>query len=325
MVEFLTGSTIFVGLLANPFALLLFIFVTLPNYALSAILIREALVAWNKGGPSLLSFGIAYGAINEGLMAKTYFTFQPVSPALGSATGVGRLFGINWPWVTGITLFHMIVSISVPVVLSFLIFPDTTSQRLLGRRGTITALGLLIFQIVAWTPVLLIINPGLHQVLSLLVLPVAIVLVFTYLARLLPSSDPGRRLTGFFGSPVTLAVAALAFFILTFAPILEFFAFPFIPISTPYDLVYQADPTGVLATFYPMVFAALAIVFFTRYSLTRRQVLAILVGAMFIPLVSGFAPFDLPAGGPIAALVYIACIVAGWNRIHSAGHDQNPG
>jgi hypothetical protein len=316
MVEFLTGSTSFLGLLSNPFALLLFVFVTLPNYALSAILIREALVAWRKGWASLLSFGIAYGAINEGLMAKTYFTFHPLSPALGSATGVGRLFGVNWPWVTGITLFHMIVSMSVPVALSFLIFPDSASQRLLGRKGTTTALGLLILQIVIWTPILLIINPGLHQVLPLLVLPVAIVLVFTCLARRLPTPEPGRRLLGSFGRPLPLAVAAVVFFVLIFAPILRFFAFPFLPSSAPYNLVYQADPTGILATFYPMVFAALAIAFFTRYSLSESQVFAILAGAMFIPLVSGLAPFDLPAGAPVAALVYMACIVAAWTRIH---------
>ena len=207
------------------------------------------------------------------------------------------------------------MSISVPVVLSFLIFPDVSSQRLLGRRGTIATLGLLIFQIVVWTPVLIVINPGLHQVLSLLVLPVAIVLVFTYLASRLPATDPSRRLLGFFGRPVVLAVAAVFFFVFTFAPILKFFAFPFLPISTPYDLVYQADSSGILATFYPMVLAALAVAFFVRYSLGKEQLLAVLVGVMFIPLVSGLAPFDLPAGGPIAALIYLACIFAAWNKI----------
>jgi hypothetical protein len=315
MVEFLTGSTIFLGFLSNPFSLLLFLIVTAPNYALSAILIREALVAWKKGWASLLSFGIAYGAINEGVMAKTYFNFQTTSPPLGSATGVGRLFGINWPWVTGITLFHMIVSISVPVVLSFFIFSDAASQRLLGRKGTFTALGLLIIQIVLWNIILPILNPTFAQGVPLLVLPVAIVLFFTYLARRLPVPDPGRKLLGLFGRPVPLAVAAVLFFILVFAPILRFFAFPFIPTTSPYDLVYQADPTGILATVYPMILAALAIAFFVRYSLSETQILALLTGAMFIPLVSGFAPFDLPAGAPMAALIYLACIYTAWTRI----------
>ena len=63
-----------------------------------------------------------------------------------------------------------------------------------------------------------------------------------------------------------------------------------------------------------MVFAALAMVFFVRYSLSEEQVLAVVAGAMFIPLVSGLAPFDVPAGAPFAALIYVACIVAAWAR-----------
>lgn len=315
MVEFLTGSTIFVELGSNLPYLLVFVFVTLPNYALSALLIREALVAWRKGGASLLSFGIAYGAINEGLMAKTYFTFQSTSPSLGSATGVGRLLGINWPWVTGITLFHMIISISVPVALSFLIFPEASSQRLLGRRGTTTALGLLVLQILLWTPILLVLVPGLHQVLYLLALPVAIVLVFTFVARMLPVPDRNRRLLGRVGRPSSLAIATVAFFLITFAPILRFFAFPLIPISVLYQLVYHVDPTGLLATLYPTVLAALAIIFFTRYALSKDQIFAIVAGALFIPLVSALAPFDLSAGAPVAALIYLACLVAARTRI----------
>ena len=315
MVEFLTGSTIFAGFASNPVYLLQFVLVTLPNYALSALLIREAVVAWKKGWATLLSLGIAYGAINEGLMAKTYFTFQPLSPALGTATGVGRLFGVNWPWVTGITLFHMMISISVPVALSFLVFPEAASQRLFSKKGTGVLLGLLVAQITAWTPILLVLDPGLRQNLPLLALPIAIVLVFIYVGRRLPSADPGRTLRGSLGRPIWLAVIAAVFFVLAFVPILRFFAFPFIPVSDLYVWFYQVDATGILATFYPMVFAALAMAFFVRYSLNGRQVLALAIGVLSVPLVSALAPFDLPAGAPIAALVYLAAILAAWRRI----------
>lgn len=315
MVEFLTGSTAFSSLISNLPDLLIFVFVTLPNYALSALLIREAVVTWKKGWATLLSLGIAYGAVNEGLMAKTYFTFQPTSPALGTAAGVGRLFGINWPWVTGITLFHMMVSISVPVALSFLIFSDASSDRLFTKRQTSALLGLLLFQIAAWTPILLVLVPGLRQNLPLLVLPVATVLSFIYIGRLIPTPDPRRTLGGSLGRPRWLAVIAALFFVLAFTPILRFFAFPFIPISTLYVWLWRVDTTGILATVYPMVLAGVAIAFFTRYSLSEDQILGILGGALFIPLVSALAPFDLPAGAPIAALIYIACIIAAWIRI----------
>jgi len=322
MVEFLTGSTVFSGLLSSPLYALMVLLVTIPNYSLSALLIREAIVAWKKGWASLLAFGIAYGAINEGLMAKTYFTFQPLSPALGSAEGVGRLFGINWPWVTGITLFHMIVSISVPIALSFLIFPESSSQRLFGRKGTITLLGLLTLQVAVWTPFLIVFDPGLRQNLPLLALPIGIVLVFVCLARSLPAPDLGRNLRGFVGRPIVLGAVALLFFVITFAPILRFFAFPFIPLAKLYAGVYRLDSLGILTTFYPMVLAGLAVAFFLRYSLSEEQVLGLIAGALFIPLVSALAPFDLPAGAPVAALIYLVCLVAAWTKTKRRSSDS---
>lgn len=49
-----------------------FIFLSII-YGSSALLIRELIVRWGKGWPSLLALGFAYGIVNEGLAAKTFF------------------------------------------------------------------------------------------------------------------------------------------------------------------------------------------------------------------------------------------------------------
>ena len=313
MVEFLTGSSSLVGMASNIPLLLTFILVTIPVYTLPVLLIREALVAWNKGLPSLLSLGIAYGAINEGLAAKTYFSFFPLSPKLGGGPGVGRWLGINWPWVTEITLFHMIVSMSVPVALSFLIFPETRSQRFFTARGV---RGLLAGLVVMLVPLNILeyafLAPGFKGNAPLLILPVSVILVFVYIAHKLPKPEPKKTLHGILARPLPLALASLAFFIITFTPVLEYF--PVAQIFSYLFYHYSGAP-GIIATFYPIILAALAIRFFARYLLSEIQLLAIIGGVLTIPIITSLVLHDFLQGGPIAAIAYIASILAAWRRV----------
>ena len=187
-VEFLTGSTSLGASLTVPAAAFTFFLLTWPSYAFPVLLIREAIVAWNKWIASLLALGISYGALNEGLLAKTYFSVTPTSPALGG--GAGSWIGINWPWVTEITLFHMIVSISVPVVLSFLIFPETRSERFLSDRAIRWFVGIVLFEVVGILTIQSIFSATFRSLLPLLLLPTGILMLGVYLARRLPRPDP---------------------------------------------------------------------------------------------------------------------------------------
>jgi hypothetical protein len=323
-VEFLTGSTSFGAAVTVPSAAFTFFLLTWPSYALPVLLIREAVVAWNKWVASLLALGISYGALNEGLLAKTYFAVNPNSPVLGG--GEGRWIGVNWPWVTEITLFHMIVSISVPVVLSFLIFPETRHVRFLGDRTVRWFVGLVLFEVLGILTLQSLFSATFRALLPLLLLPTAILLLGIYLARRLPNPDPARTLRGRISRPFPLILASLGFFLVTFTPVLVYFPVPFVPDGLPGLLLWKLGPAAaVLATLYPIGCAYLALRGLARYSLTETQTLSLVTGVMLIPLTTAIAVHDLPQGDWFAAGIYIACIVAAARRIRGRAVTPGPG
>jgi hypothetical protein len=323
-VEFLTGSTSLGASLTMPTAAFTFFLLTWPSYAFPVLLIREAVVAWNKWIASLLALGISYGALNEGLLAKTYFAVNPNSPVLGGRAG--RWIGVNWPWVTEITLFHMIVSISVPVVLSFLIFPETRHVRFLSDRTVRWFLGLVLFEVLGIMFLESLFSARFRGLLPLMVLPIGIVLLGIYLARRLPNPDPSRVLQGRASRPSYLMVAGLLFFFVTFIPVLAFFPVPFVPDWVPGRLLWKLGPgAAVIATIYPIGCAYLALRFFGRYTLSEIQILSILTGAMLLPLTTAIALHDFPQGDWLAAGVYIACIVVAYRRIRARASVTMPG
>lgn len=95
-------------------------------YGSGAILVRELVKRWNKGLPSLLFLGMAYGIIEEGLALKTFF--DPNWPLIGILGSYGRALGINWVWAIELTVGHAIISIAIPIVLTELLFPDERSN-----------------------------------------------------------------------------------------------------------------------------------------------------------------------------------------------------
>ncbi len=322
-VEFLTGSTSLGAVITVPSVAFVFLVITWPTYALPVLLIREAVVTWNKWIASLLALGISYGALNEGLLAKTYFAVNPNSPLLGG--GAGRWIGINWPWVTEITLFHMIVSISVPVVLSFLIFPETRQTRFLSERTVRWFLAVVLVEVLGILAVESFFSATIRGLLPLMLLPTGIVLLGVYLARRLTKPAPKVALRGRFSRPFPLIFASLAFFFVTFIPVLSFFPVPFVPVWVPGTLLWKLGPGGaVVATVYPIGCAFLAIRFFGRYSLSDSQILAILTGAILLPLTTAIAIHDIPSGDWLAAGAYIGCIVAAARRIRARATAVKP-
>ena len=104
-------------------------FFTMPGFALmlflyggGAVVARELKTRWRKGIGSLLLLGAAYGVIEEGLMVVSFY--NPSWPDLGIMGTYGRWLGINWVWAVALTLYHSIVSITVPAILVELAFPD---------------------------------------------------------------------------------------------------------------------------------------------------------------------------------------------------------
>jgi len=95
-------------------------------YSSGAILIRELLVRWKKGWPTLLLLGTAYALLEEGLMTKAFF--NPEWPEMGMRAGYGRLGGVNWIMALRLIIYHSVLSISIPIVTVHFMFPKLRAE-----------------------------------------------------------------------------------------------------------------------------------------------------------------------------------------------------
>jgi hypothetical protein len=126
--EMLSGSTpplMFV----NPFSLLL----ETGLYGSGALLVRELVRRRGLGWASVLLLGAAYGVLEEGLTITSWF--NPYWPDLQGLSSYGRLLDTNWVWALGLTIYHAVVSITIPILLAETLFPRSADLPWLGRRG----------------------------------------------------------------------------------------------------------------------------------------------------------------------------------------------
>jgi len=148
----------------NPFSLL----VLTALYGSGAILVRELALRWHKGWPSILVLGAAYGIVEEGLMVKSFF--DPHWVDLGALGVYGRWAGVNWVWSLGLTLFHAVWSICLPILLVTLLFPRRAREPWVGGHQFRFLAGLLavdvVFGFFVLTPYR---PPGLAYLLALLI------------------------------------------------------------------------------------------------------------------------------------------------------------
>ncbi len=112
----------------NPFGFI----IMAALYGSGAVLARELTVRWQKGWPTLLMLGFAFGIFEEGLLVKSFF--DPQWPDLGDLGVYGRWLGVNWVWALNLTLWHSVNSIMVPIMLTGLMFPDRRSQSWITPR-----------------------------------------------------------------------------------------------------------------------------------------------------------------------------------------------
>ncbi len=120
-----TTSTSVAKIIAQPGDLL---FIML-FYGLADLLIREALVRRRLGWVSLILLGIAFGFINEGVIAGTWYTVK--------YNGYVYIGQINYTWAVALTIFHVFISVIAPIAFIETIFPSRAGLPLLRRRGII--------------------------------------------------------------------------------------------------------------------------------------------------------------------------------------------
>jgi hypothetical protein len=171
--ELLTGSTSVTPLFYNPLAFLVSFLGIVGLYGTGALLIREFAVRFQKGWGSILLLGAAYGIAEEGLAVHTFFEPAGIGPVyhLGS---YGHAFGVNWLWALGLTAFHSVYSIALPILLTQLWFPAVRSARWLDAGAVALVAGVYGFVVVLFA---LVVGHGPSPALLLLFLGVIAALV----------------------------------------------------------------------------------------------------------------------------------------------------
>lgn len=150
-------------------------------YGSGAIVVRELKIRWKKGFRAVLLLGAAYGILEEGLMVKSFF--DPNWMDLGILGSFGRWMGVNWVWSEMLIIYHAVFSITIPIVLVELAYPERKNERWTSNRsfkGFITLL-------VAVTAIgFLFLTPYVPRLPHYLLTIVAMIL-FIYLAYKLPA------------------------------------------------------------------------------------------------------------------------------------------
>ncbi len=139
--EYLSNSSPLNAIVLNPPAFAVQLATNLSLYGPGALLVREAMVRWQKGAGSLLLFGSAYGVLEEGTALATLF--NPHAPPVGPFGLYGHWLGVNWVWVAVIIPVHIVYSISLPILLLSLAVPQSAGTRLLGGRRLFYAIAIL--------------------------------------------------------------------------------------------------------------------------------------------------------------------------------------
>lgn len=129
--ETITGSTSFSALLLQPET---FLFLFCIGYGIPIVLLREYAIRWKLGIGGIFLLGCAYGIYNEGFLARTFLleTNLPVN----AYDTYGFFFGISWPWMFLISIWHSIASVITPIFFTFLLWPDEKMTPWIGKRMT---------------------------------------------------------------------------------------------------------------------------------------------------------------------------------------------
>jgi hypothetical protein len=109
-------------------------------YGPSAVLIREFARRRNLGWASIIILGFAFGILLECLLLQS--VFNPLF--LGFDLSLGRTFGVNWLWGETIITYHAVWSITLPILITELIFSEKKNEAWLRKFGLYLNIGLAI-------------------------------------------------------------------------------------------------------------------------------------------------------------------------------------
>ncbi|MEV0404744.1 hypothetical protein [Actinoallomurus sp. NPDC050550] len=266
--EFTLGTT--------PITMAWLILLYVPIYGFGVLTIRELIRRTGGGSGSMLLMGIVYGLIEEGVALQAL-----TSPHLYHvARWAPRPFGINTAYAELNLAYHAVFSVTIPIVLVDLIFPDLAHRPFLRRRGLIGAgavalLGVLMLR--ASVPPKE--DPGYNVPTAALLVILALIAVLSVAALwLLPRSRRSPRSRA--GSPVPSPVVV--------ATVCGVATLLYLGLLFPFGGARRPAFTHGDWTLVPMVLAAVVAVaawsvirrWGTAAAWSRRHLLAAVIGAL---------------------------------------------
>jgi hypothetical protein len=96
------------------------------TYGVPVLLIRELVAARGLRILSIVLLGLAYGILNEGVLAKTLM--QDAGPPLYDFAGYGRLGALQTGWAIFIVPWHALHSVVYPILLCNWMFPAAANR-----------------------------------------------------------------------------------------------------------------------------------------------------------------------------------------------------
>ena len=185
-------------------------------YGAGVLVMRELSVRWNLGWVSIIVMGFAYAILEEGVAVKSFF--DPEWMDLGDLGVYGRYLDTNWVWTVWLTIFHSMVSITLPIFIFGILYPGLKNDRLLSGRQFRTVLVILFIDVLVCTTLL---NPYVPNLLMYLLAIVAVFLLVFYAKQIpkgflmrpgsQPSWPPWAFIVFIFFVVLTLFITSSAF------------------------------------------------------------------------------------------------------------------
>ncbi len=124
--EYLLGSLSFNQLVLFPIMALM--------YGAGALFVREVTRRSGRGWPTIITLGLAYGVIEEGLATQSLFNPHYLGLHLLDYGFIPAL-GIGGPWTVYVVILHVVWSIAVPIGLVEALFSGRRTAPWLKKTG----------------------------------------------------------------------------------------------------------------------------------------------------------------------------------------------
>jgi hypothetical protein len=102
-------------------------------YSFPLLIIRELTWRWQLPVPGIFLLGLAYGIVNEGLLAQTLI--RPEHVPISNFDHYLYAAGINFSWMCLIVPWHALLAIVFPLTLIACWFPACAQEAWLGNRA----------------------------------------------------------------------------------------------------------------------------------------------------------------------------------------------